>query len=255
MIPLLNKLKVSRSQRQLLRIVVSIGLAVAILFLIRSELLLFAVVLAVISKWQVVLGGPRLWLHNLWDNAVDIVVLWSFLALLVAYATDSVVQWALVAVYLLWQLLIKPLEGYTGRGTQSLFALALGIGTVFLYKGALGIAVMMLLGWGVGLVSAYHFLVGSDDSAVTLISFVWALIVAQLVWIFAQWLVLYPFFDGRIFIPQASLVVVALGYAFGNIYYDHRQKRLRKKRLYGYLGLMGLVIISLVVGSEWVAQL
>lgn len=248
-------LKISRTQRQLLRIAASIGLAIAILLLVQAELLLFAVILAIISKWQVTLGGPRLWLHNIWDNATDIIVLWSYIALLSAYVADSTVQWLIVGLYLLWQLFIKPMEGESGRGVQALFALGIGVGTIFLYKGLLGIAVLMGLCWLVANAAADHFLVGSDDPARRLLSFIWALIVAQCAWIFSHWLILYPFFNGRVLVPQAAVVTVALGYVFGNIYRDHAQKRLGKKRLYGYLAFIGLVVVGLIAGSEWMTEL
>ncbi len=255
MIQILNRLSVGKLQKQLLRGAVSIVLAVGIFYLVRADLLLFAVLLAVVSKWQVLLGGPRLWLHNIWDNGTDIIVLWSFLALLVAYGQDLSMQWGVVGLYLLWQLLIKPLEDTSGRGMQALYAIAIGIGTVFLYKGTLGIAPMILLGWLIGMVSASHFLGGGDDDIRRLGGVIWALLVSQFVWIFAHWTVLYPFFDGRVLIPQAAIVITAIAYVFGNIYHDHSQRRLGKKRLYGYLGFIGFIVIGLAIGSEWVDQL
>lgn len=255
MIQALNKFKLSGLSRQLIRAGISVVLAIAILLLVQMELLPFAILLAVISKWQVAIGGPKLWFHNIWDNAADITVLWSYIALLIPYQPVPAMQWALAGAYLTWQLLIKPLEGEVGRGLQSLFMLGMAIGTIFLFKGTLGIAIMILLGWLVGFISAYHFLAGSEDSPKYLLATVWALIVAQFVWIFAHWLVFYAFFDGRMLLPQAVLVVVALGYVFGGIYRDHSQRRLGKKRLFGYLATISLIVLGVVFGSEWVSQL
>lgn len=255
MIQALAKLQLSGITKQLIRTAVSIGLAIAILMLVRLDLLLFAALLAVVSKWQILIGGPRLWLHNLWDNAADIAVLWSFIALLVAYQSDPALQWAMTGVYLLWQLSIKPLEGDVGHGLQSLFMLGIAANALFLYKGTLGIAAMVLLGWIIGYISAYHYLTTSEDSQKYLLSGVWALLTAQLVWIFAHWLVLYAFFDGRLLLPQAVLVLIAMGYVLGGIYHDHSRRQLAKRRLFGYLGTMGFVLIGLAIGSEWVAQL
>jgi hypothetical protein len=193
--------------------------------------------------------------HNIWDNATDIVVLWSYLALLNTYLPDPALQWAMAGVYLTWQLLIKPLEGEVGKGLQALFALGIGTGTIFLYKGALGIAVMMALGWLVAYISAHHFLVGGNDSLRRLLASVWALLATQFVWIFSHWLVLHPFFNGRLLVPQGAVVITVLGYIFGAIYLDHTKKLLGRKRLFWYLGTIGMVTLILVIGSEWVAQL
>lgn len=264
MIRALNKVHITQPQRQVVRFFASIALALALLYLVRLEFPYLAVLLALASKWQVVLGGPRLWLHNLWDNVVDIVFILSIIALLTLYTGPNVVaaidngimQLGVVGLYLMWQLLIKPLSGVTGHSIQALLMLAIAITVIFIMKSAIGIAGMIGASWLVALAAADHFLISiTDDTALRqLLMAVWGLIVAQTVWIFGHWLVFYPFLHGQVLIPQAALAIVAMGYIFGTIYYDHHYKRLSRKRLYSYLVLITGIMLVLIIGSEWVSR-
>lgn len=243
------------SKRQAIRGAISIGLALSLLLLVRADLVLLAALLAVASKWQLILGGPKLWLLNIWDNAADIIVLISYIVLLVIYNIDPTLQWMIMAIYLLWQVVIKPLSGIGGKGLQALFALGISIGTIFLLKSTLGIGGVIILSWVVGYISASHFLSSSDDNVRRLLPLIWALIVAQFAWIMSHWLIFYPLLNGRLLIPQAIVVLVPLAYIFGNIYYDHLNKRLKKKRLFGYLGIMAFILLVVISGSEWVIEI
>ncbi|MEX0934584.1 MAG: hypothetical protein WDZ42_02165 [Candidatus Saccharimonadales bacterium] len=242
-------------KRQTLRGFISLGLALSLLLLVRADLVLLAALLAAASKWQLMLGGPKLWLFNIWDNATDIVVLVGYIVLLVIYSIDPTLQWSMMVVYLFWQIVIKPLSGVGGKGLQALFALGIGVGTVFLLKSTLGTGGVMILSWVIGYISASHFLSGSDDNVRRLLPLIWALIVSQFAWIMSHWLIFYPLFNGRLLIPQAVVILVPLAYIFGNIYYDHLNRRLKKKRLFGYLGIMAFILLVVISGSEWAIEI
>lgn len=253
---LLNKLRISGTQWQVIRFFASIALALSLLYLVRFKFTPIAVVLALASKWQIVRGGPRLWAHNIWDNIVDIIFILSIIALLEIYADSMVMQLGVIGLYLTWQILIKPRSSVGGHGMQSLLMLATAISVIFIMKSVIGIAGMIILSWIVAAAAADHFLISiTDDMALRrLLSVVWAVIVAQAVWLFGHWLVFYPFLEGRILFPQAMFVIVAMGYVFGTIYYDHHQKQLGRKRLYMYLGLIAVIVLVLIMGSEWVSR-
>lgn len=256
MTQVLNKLRISRAQRQIIRFFASIGLALGLLYLVRLELTPIAIVLALASKWQVLLGGPRLWLHNIWDNAVDIIFLLSIIALLVIYNQTMPMQLGVIGLYLTWQILVKPLSGVNGHGIQSLLMMAVAITVIFIMKSTIGVAGIILFSWIVALAAADHYLISiTDDTSLRqLLMAVWSLIVAQAAWIFGHWRVLYPFFHGQILVPQATLVIITMGYIFGIMYYDHHHKQLSRKRLYSYLGLIALITMVLIMGSEWVSR-
>ncbi len=253
-----KKAHIRHIQRQLLRVVSSLILAVGLLVFTNLELTIFAVLLLAASKWQVLLGGPRLWLYNLRDNGVDITFIASILTLLIIYSGSLTIQIALIGLYLGWQLAIKPLSGVSGHAAQSLMALALASIAVFLLKEILfGVIGMMIVMWVVAAITADHYLVSLSDnvSLRKLLVAAWSLIVVQIVWLLGRWQVFYLFLEGNILIPQATLVLVVMGYMFGAIYHDHHQKQLTKKRLYMYLALITLVTVVLILASEWVSQL
>lgn len=255
---ILNKLRISRAQWQIIRLGASVALILALLYLVQAGFTPIAIVVALASKWQIVRGGPRLWLHNLWDNVVDVIFILSVIALLQIYsgAAISVMQLGVVGLYLAWQILIKPYSGTVGHSIQALLMLATAVSVIFLMKSTIGIAGMVVLSWLVAVAAADHFLITiTDDTSLRrLLSAVWALIVAQAVWLFGHWLVFYPFLAGRVLFPQAMLIIVAMGYIFGTIYNDHHHKRLSRRRLYYYLGLMAVIVLVLIMGSEWVSR-
>lgn len=244
-------------QQQVLRLVASVALALVMLGLVRLELTVLAVLLVAASKWQLFLGGPRLWLHNVRDNGVDLIFVASIIALLVLYNNEPSLQLGVIGLYLGWQMLIKPMTGVAGHGVQSLLAMAIAISVIFVFKTAIGVSSMIALSAVVALATADHALVSIVDDAKLrrLLSAVWMIITVQTTWLLGHWLVFYTFLQGRILVPQAAVVLTVLGYSFGAMYYDHYRRRLNRRRLFLYLGLVVLVVILLVVASDWISQL
>ncbi|PSO42865.1 hypothetical protein BRC19_03560 [Candidatus Saccharibacteria bacterium QS_5_54_17] len=146
---MLNKLRVSRPQWQIIRLGLSVGLILAVLYLVQAGLTLIAVLLVLASKWQIIRGGPRLWIHNFWDNIVDIIFVLSIIALLEVYSGTniSLLQLGIVGLYLAWQILIKPHAGILGHSIQALLTMVLAISVIFLMKSPIGIAGMIILAW------------------------------------------------------------------------------------------------------------
>lgn len=254
----LSKLQPGSALQQILRLVASTGLAVALLSLVRLELTVLAVLLVAASKWQLALGGPKLWLHNIRDNAVDLLFLASIIVLLVLYNNgDSSLQLGVIGLFLGWQMLIKPMTGVVGHSLQSLVVLVVTLSVIFIFKADIGVAGMMVLSAVVALATADHALISMGDNIKLrrFLTAVWTVIVVQAVWLFGHWLVFYIFLDGRILVPQAAVVLAVLAYGFGYMYYDYYQRRLSRQRLYLYVGLIMLIVGILVWTSEWVSRL
>ncbi|MEX0932209.1 MAG: hypothetical protein WDZ81_01215, partial [Candidatus Saccharimonadales bacterium] len=83
----------------------------------------------------------------------------------------------------------------------------------------------------------------------------WALIAAQLAWILNRWVVLYPILDGVFAIPQAAVAITLVGYVFGSMYLDHTKKKLKKRRLFGYIGLLAALLLVVIAGTTWDARI
>jgi hypothetical protein len=112
--------------------------------------------------------------------------------------------------------------------------------------------VIVLLGvWGLCLVVAHMVLASYEDPAVTVLAAAWGLVAAEAGWIFSIWQFNYILFNGYVILPQAAIVLTALGYCFGGIYVSHRRSQLSRGRLLEYL-MIGLVMLAIVIaGTKW----
>lgn len=114
---------------------------------------------------------------------------------------------------------------------------------------------IILLTWLVSYTVGYWYLDIQEDRAGALLASTWALIASQCAWIFSIWLVNYLVAGGWVIIPQAALVITALGYVYSGIYLAHKKAQLGRWRLAEYL-LVGLLLILIVaVGTRWTATI
>jgi hypothetical protein len=117
------------------------------------------------------------------------------------------------------------------------------------------IPMVMAAAWMVSFVAANYFLADRTESARPILAAAWGLVSSQLAWLFSVWMVNYVLFRGHLILPQAAVVLTALGYCFGSIYMAHREGRLSRGRLLEYI-LIGLVILVVVIaGTEWNASI
>lgn len=240
-----------------LRVVVAAAVALGLLLSAQAGVLLLGVLLLAVTKWQLVLGGPRLWISNLRDNACDLLVLASLAALLYFYTADATVQFGVIGLYLLWQVVLKPMSGPMGQGVQALCALGLALSVLFLLKPSLSFAGVIILSWAVGLITADHYLASLQTPHYQrrLLAAAWGLLVAELAWLAGRWNVVYGFGGGRVLLPQVSLIAVVMAYLFGMMYLDHNGKALSRKRLRLYLAVTTLALAVLIFGTDWVQTL
>jgi hypothetical protein len=196
---------------------IALGLTVlGVVWAINSPLPAFALVL--LSKWRVLAVRPRYWFAHVQANMVDLIVSLSFVVLLYAAGgsggrTVVVTQIILTILYILWLLVLKPRTRRALVVAQA--AVALFIGTAALYMGAYEwpSSVVVAMMWIIGYSSARHVLAAYSEDQLTFISFMWALLMAELGWLAYHWTIAYhlPFVSG-IELPQVALVAIALGF-------------------------------------------
>lgn len=230
-------------------------LSVGVILLINLNLEIFAFGLVGLSKWQVLRGGRKLWMRNIRDNACDLVMALSSVMLMVLFTGEVFIQVAIGAIYYLWLIIVKPLRGHIGVGTQAAICQFFGLWVVFLLARDFPAAAIVALAWAVALISADHLVSAFHERAHFILALAWAFIVAEISWLFWHWLITYSFFDGRLSIPQPALVVGLTGYIFGNMYIDHMQTKLGRRRLIEYVLLMFGLSVVLILGSQWDSQL
>ena len=235
----------------------NIGLVIALVLLIRSGLAPLAFALLVLSKWQILLGGHKIWLRSIRDNACDLVVALSTIIGLILFGNDPTIQVVIAVFYALWLVVLKPQKGTAWVALQAGVCQLVGLSVVYLLgRSFVGSEIAVVFAaWLVAMISADHLLNPHKDPSSGLITAVWGLIVAELSWILWRWLVLYSLFDARVLVPQAALVITVLGYGFGAMYLDHAAKRLRKRRLAEYLLISFALLAIIVIGTNWNARI
>lgn len=110
---------------------------------------------------------------------------------------------------------------------------------------------VLLLVWVASWLTARRVLASYDDPAVSVLASAWGLVAAQCAWVFSLWQVQYILLNGWVIVPQAAIVLTALGYCMGGIYVSHRRSQLSRSRLVEYL-MIGLVLLAIVIaGTKW----
>lgn len=109
----------------------------------------------------------------------------------------------------------------------------------------------------VGIMWAGSFLIAdrvfeySKERARLVMSASWALVVAELSWVFELWQVNYILPGGWLAIPQAAIVIIALAYSLGSIYLAHTLSHLSRRRLAEYIVISMVVIVIVLSGTKW----
>ena len=125
-----------------LNILLGIG---AVLITVFSASPLLGILLVLMSKWRVFAVRRRYIWVNLKSNLVDLIVGLS-IVLLAYYAGSSflLVDFILMAIYVIWLLFIKPLSSETATLAQSLIAVFLGISAATIMSANLNIMVYVI---------------------------------------------------------------------------------------------------------------
>lgn len=99
--------------------------------------------------------------------------------------------------------------------------------------------------------TTYSVLSGWHERGATVLAAAWALVATEVSWVLQLWLFTYATAGGYLLVPQPALILTALGYCFGSVYWSQRQGNLSRGRLTEYL-LIGLILIVIVaLGTSW----
>jgi hypothetical protein len=182
-------------------------------------------------------------------------------AILIALAPRAVTAYAMGLTLALWLMWLEHDKQQPDSSTNFLMKVGLvqfvGVSAVFVAAAVWRwpIPVVMAAVWMVSFVAANYFLADRSEPARPILAAAWGLVSSQLAWLFSVWMVNYVLLGGHLILPQAAVVLTALGYCFGSIYMAHREGRLSRARLLEYI-LIGLVILAVVIaGTEWNASI
>lgn len=196
--------------------------------------------LVLLSKWRMFAVKPRFWLGNIRANAVDILVGMS-IVLFMAHSANFAWQIAWAAGYMIWLTVIKPGSSVLFNALQAMIALLLSMMALFM---VLGDAPLLLLVLTTGVIcysTAYHFLAGFDEPYAKFLANTWAFMGGAITWILGHWLLYYGI------LAQPTLIIVALGYGLGGLYYFDHHDRLSRIIKLEFAFIVGVVLVVNVI--------
>ncbi len=216
----------------------------AVLVTVFSGSPALGIVLVVMSKWRVFAVRSRyLWL-NIKSNLVDLIVGIS-IVLIAYYAGNSLlpVHFVLMAIYVIWLLVIKPMSTETANLTQSLIAVFLGISAETVMTANLDASVSTILAFLVGYAASRHVLAQTNSKDFTLTTLVCGLVFAEVAWLCHSWAIVYTFGETGIRIPQAAIILTI----FAFVYNYARQAMIRYQDDFRFSNIIGPVLFGIAL--------
>ena len=217
-------------------ITLNIGLAVILMFIIRSTgSLWMAFAMVLLSQWRVFAVRPRFWFAHIQANLLGTIVSISFVVFLYVVNTANVssleilsTQIFLSLLYIIWLVFIKPQSKRVYIIIQASIALFSGITAIYYMSYSWVASPVVALVWLVGYSTARHILSNyNEESHTTLLSIIWGLMFAEIGWLAYHWVIAYRLpLASTLLLPQISIIVLCFGFLGYKIYdsYAHHQK-------------------------------
>lgn len=216
----------------------------AVLLTVFSGNPILGIVIVVMSKWRVFAVRSRyLWL-NIKSNLVDFIV--GISVVLLAYYAGSTllpVHFILMALYVVWLLVIKPMSSEAATLVQSIVAVFFGITATTIATANLDPIVAVLLSFVIGYAACRHVLAQTDTKDFTLTTLVCGLLFAEVAWLCHTWSIVYTFGSTGIRIPQVAIILTI----FAFVYNYARQAMIRYQDDFRFRNIVGPVLFGIVL--------
>lgn len=239
-----GKIKPTKGYAHIFHILLSAIMPVLVYILVRTNFVQLAVLTIFITKWRMFAVKPRFWPAIIRANAVDIIV---GVATIVFMTHAHSAAWQLVwaALYMVWQVAVKPGRSVLSVTAQALVGQTYGLMALFIGWPAAPLGLLVVGAWGVCYLSARHFLSSFEEPYVVLYSHFWGYFAAALTWLGVHWLLFYSV------VAQPTLLLTVLGFGFGGLYYLQETDRLSVLLRRQIVFIMVAVIVVVLVFSEW----
>lgn len=238
------RIKPKKGFAHVVHVLFSAILPILILVMVRIDFVQLAAATILLSKWRMFAVKPRFWPANVRANAVDIIVGLSTIILLTNSDNGSL-QLLWVALYVIWQLVIKPGRTVFRISLQALIGQTYGLMALFIAWPAAPTAGLLIFGWAICYLSARHYLSSFDEPYTSLYAHVWGYFAASLLWLSAHWLIFYSV------VSQPALLLTVLGFGLGGLYYLHESDRLSALMRREIVFIMIAVVMVVLVFSDW----
>lgn len=202
------------------------------------------VLMVAVSKWRIFAVRRRyLWL-NIKSNLVDLIVGLS-VVLLAYYAGSTLlpVHFLLMAIYVVWLLIIKPMSSETANLVQSLVAVFLGVSATTMISANANSVVAVGLAFLVGYAASRHVLAQSSSRDYTLTTLVCGLVFAEVAWLCNSWGIVYTFGETGIRIPQVAIILTI----FAFVYNYARQAMIKYQDDFRFKHIVGPVVFGAAI--------
>jgi len=242
--PLIAKIKPASGFSKVVYIIFNAILPLVVFALVRTDFVQLALAIILLSKWRMFAVRPRFWLANIRANAVDIIVGISVLVFMIN--TDSqLLQLIWTAAYIGWLVILKPAASTLLISSQALVGLIAGLMAIFVGWGGGPLYGLVFTTGLVCYLAAHHFFDSFDEPYARLLSYIWGYFGAALTWVLGHWLLYYGV------VAQPVLLLSALGFGMGTLYYldhhDRLSKGLRRQFIFIMIAIVGIVVIF----SNW----
>jgi len=242
--PLLTKLTPSRGFSHAFYFVYNALLPLLVFLLVRTSFVQLALSLILLSKWRMFAVRPRFWVANVRANAIDIIIGVSVLAFMTATGNELLqLMWAVL--WAGWLIGVKPKADTLWVSLQALIGFVAGLSALFLTWDH---SPLFVLVGSVGLLcffAAHHFFYSFDEPYIRLLAYFWGYFGAALVWVLGHWLLFYgP-------VAQPTLLLTALGFGLGTLYYLDHFDRLSLGIRRQVVFVMIAVLLVVIVFSDW----
>ncbi|MBI2797674.1 hypothetical protein HYX70_00035 [Candidatus Saccharibacteria bacterium] len=134
--------------------------------------------------------------------------------------------------------------------TTALLVLATTCGSLAIIFWHWPLAIILLLFWLVNFTLALLWLLEFTNNP-QILATLWALAATELFWIASRWVILYRVPRSSLMISQISLIIGALAYCWGGIYFHHKNQTLKRSLLFEYIVVSSVIFIVLVLLSRW----
>jgi hypothetical protein len=155
------------------------------------------------------------------------------------------------AVWLVWlrQLRLHKQSSLAVLAVQQLAATTAIFLAAASWHWPISVAVPLIWAAMTGTTLWYLRIIGEQAAAILAVS--WGLIAAEIAWVLSAWQVIYVIGGGAILIPQATLVLLGVGYCFASIYQSHSERRLSRRRLIEYVAIAAVLLAVVIAGTRW----
>ena len=112
------------------------------------------------------------------------------------------------------------------------------------------IALVMIILWLVSFFVALWWLLDFTNNP-QILAALWGFVVLEISWLSSRWIVLYQIPNVPLIISQLAVIITALAYGWGGIYYHHKHHNLKRSIVVEYLAVTILVFAALIILNRW----